>query len=87
MATINIRVDDSLKEKSEDIFCELGLGMTAALTIFLKAVVRCNGIPFTLEIPNEDTKKAFNETEDIVSGKVKAKRYSDVASLRKDLDV
>lgn len=87
MATINIRVDDGLKTKCEKIFDEIGLGMTGALTIFLKAVVRTNGIPFSLEIPNTETLKAFKEVEDISSGKVKAKKYSSVADLRKDLNV
>ena len=87
MATINIRVDENLKKESENILGELGLGLTAALTIFLKAVVRNNGIPFPLEIPNKTTLKAFKEADDIVSGKVKAKRYSSAAELRKDLKV
>ncbi|MCQ2409715.1 MAG: type II toxin-antitoxin system RelB/DinJ family antitoxin [Clostridia bacterium] len=87
MATINIRVDEKLKKESERIFEELGLGMTSAMTIFLKAVVRNNGIPFSLEIPNEETLQAFKEVEDMISGKEKAKRYSSVADLRKDLGV
>ena len=87
MATINIRIDESLKKESENILGELGLGLTAALTIFLKAVVRNNGIPFPLEIPNKTTLKAFKEGDDIISGKKKAKRYSSSSELRKDLKV
>ena len=87
MATINIRVDDGLKKESEKILDELGLGMTAAMTIFLKALVRNNGIPFSLEIPNKETLKSFDEAEKISSGKAKAKRYSSAAELRKDLKV
>lgn len=87
MATINIRIDEELKKKSEEILDEIGLGMTAALTIFLKAVVRNNGIPFNLEIPNKETLKAFKEVEDISSGKKNVKRYSSSDELRKDLKV
>ena len=87
MATINIRVDDDLKKKTESIFKELGLGVTGAITIFLKAVARTNSIPFPLEIPNEETLKAFNEADEISSGKVKAKKYASTADLRKDLKV
>lgn len=87
MATINLRVDEGLKKDAENIFSELGLGMTSAITIFLKAVVRNNGIPFSLEIPNKKTLKAFKEVDDISSGKVKAKKYSSAAELRKDLGV
>ena len=87
MATINIRIDENLKKESEKVFEELGLGMTAAMTIFLKAVVRTNSIPFSLEIPNKKTLKAFKEVDDISSGKEKAKKYSSTADLRKDLKV
>ena len=87
MATINIRIDENLKKESESILSELGLGMTAAMTIFLKAVVRNNGIPFTLDIPNKKTLKAFKEVEDISSGKISAKKYKNVNDLRKDLKV
>ena len=85
MTTINIRVDEDLKKNSERIFSELGMGMTSAMTIFLKAVVRNNGIPFPLEIPNEETLKAFKEADQISSGEIKAKRYSSSKDLRKDL--
>lgn len=87
MATINIRVDEKLKRDSEAIFSELGLGMTAAMTIFLKSVVRNNGIPFSLEIPNDETLKAFKEVDEIHSGKRKAKKYSNASMLRKDLNL
>ena len=87
MATINIRVDENLKKQAEKIFEEIGLGMTSALTIYLKAVVRNNGIPFSLEIPNKETLKAFQEVEDISKGKVKAKKYSDSSKFRKDINL
>lgn len=85
MAIVNFRVDENLKIESEKIFNELGLGMTGALTVFLKAVVRNNGIPFSLEIPNKETEKAFKEADDISSGKKRAKRYKSASELRKDL--
>ena len=87
MPTINIRVDEDLKKQSEKIFDELGLGMTAAMTIFLKAVVRNNGIPFSLEIPNKTTLKAFKEVDYISSGKKKTKKYSNSKEIRKTLKV
>lgn len=48
MANLNIRVDDTLKQQAELIFSDIGLTLSAATTIFLKQVVRCNGIPFEL---------------------------------------
>lgn len=87
MPTINIRVEEKLKKESEQVFEELGLNMTSAMTIFLKAVVRTNSIPFSLEIPNQKTIDAFKEVEDISSGKKKSKKYKNVSTLRKDLGV
>ena len=48
MANLNIRVDDTLKQQAELIFSDIGISLSAATTIFLKQVVRCNGIPFEL---------------------------------------
>lgn len=48
MANLNIRVDDTLKKQAETIFADLGISLSAATTMFLKQVVRCNGIPFEL---------------------------------------
>ena len=87
MATINIRIDEELKEESEKILKELGFGMTAAVKLFLRAVVWHNGIPFSLEIPNKRTMKAFEEAELMASGKKKCKTYKSVEELMKDLGV
>ncbi|MBQ4253555.1 MAG: type II toxin-antitoxin system RelB/DinJ family antitoxin [Erysipelotrichaceae bacterium] len=47
---INIRTDSNLKKKAELIFSSLGLNMSSAVNMFLKAVVRENGIPFELKM-------------------------------------
>lgn len=86
---INIRVDKSLKKESEAVFNELGINMTAGITMYLKKVVRSKSIPFSLvvEEPNNETLKAFKEADDIMSGKIEAKRYKNAKELRKDLKV
>jgi len=50
MAQVNIRIDDTLKEKAETLFDELGLNMTTAFTIFVKEAVRRRGIPFEVTL-------------------------------------
>ena len=50
MANLNIRVDDTLKRQSEMLFSELGISLSAAITMFLKQAVRYNGIPFELRL-------------------------------------
>ncbi len=50
MATISIRVNDELKEKSRALFAELGMDMSTAITMFLVKSVREGGIPFSVSL-------------------------------------
>ena len=50
LAQVNIRIDDNLKERADKLFDDLGLNMTTAFTIFVKAAVRQRGIPFEIKI-------------------------------------
>ncbi|MBQ7670520.1 MAG: type II toxin-antitoxin system RelB/DinJ family antitoxin [Clostridia bacterium] len=51
MATtnLNIRIDEELKKNAEQLFADLGLNMSSAITIFLKSSVDYNGIPFEIK--------------------------------------
>lgn len=61
---LNIRIDKSVKETSEKILEDLGLNMTTAINIFLRQVIRQNGIPFEIkgDIPNKETIEAIEES-------------------------
>lgn len=48
--TTTMRLDPELKDKAMDILEPLGLNMTSAVTIFLKAVIREHGLPFDVRI-------------------------------------
>ena len=50
MATtsVTIRMEENLKKQVETLFDEMGLNMTTAITMFTKAVVRQNKIPFEI---------------------------------------
>lgn len=50
MATVSItiRMDEDLKKQAETLFDELGMNMTTAFTVFAKAAVRQQKIPFEL---------------------------------------
>ena len=50
MANLNIRVDDAVKQQAEAVFTELGMSLSTATTVFLKEVIRRNGIPFDLRL-------------------------------------
>lgn len=90
MATtnLNIRTDKEIKEQAEQIFSDLGLNMTTAVNIFLRAVIRENGIPFDLklEVPNEVTAAAIEEGRRIASDPDE-KGYADMDELKAALDL
>jgi len=87
MATtnLNMRIETDLKKRSEQIFTELGLTMTTALTVFLRQVVRSNGIPFEmrLNIPNDDTLAAI---DDVNMDRNMSRKFHSVKELMEDLD-
>ena len=53
MATslIQVRIDNALKTKANQIFSDLGLDISSAIRMFLKRSVMENGIPFSMVLP------------------------------------
>ena len=47
--SITIRMDEELKKQAERLFDDIGMNMTTAFTVFVKAAVRQQKIPFELE--------------------------------------
>lgn len=52
MANINItiRIDEELKKEADNLFHELGMSFTTAVTIFAKQAVREQRIPFDITL-------------------------------------
>ncbi len=48
MVTLQIRVDEALKQKADGLFASLGLDTSTAVRIFLNAAVEHDGIPFRI---------------------------------------
>ena len=70
MATENvtIRMDAELKRQAEELFSDLGLNMTTAITAFARQAVREQQLPFRLSrIPNAETRAAMAEAERLAS--------------------
>ena len=90
MATtnLNIRTEKIVKDQAEVIFNELGLNMTTAINIFLRAVIREHGIPFDLklDVPNDTTAAAIAEGRKLMTDPA-APRYSSMADLKAALEV
>ncbi len=55
VSNINIRVDNEVKTRAQEVFSSLGLDMTTAINAFLRQSIRQNGLPFSLS--NEPPRK------------------------------
>lgn len=49
MATLQIRIDDSLKKQADNLFSSLGLDTSTAIRIFLNSAIENAGIPFSVQ--------------------------------------
>ena len=49
MDVVPILIDEGVKRQAEELFEEMGLNMSSAVTLFLKAVIRENRIPFEIK--------------------------------------
>ena len=70
---LQVNVDPELAEQAQTILQELGLTTQVALTIFLKKVVAIKGIPFNIQM-TEDQKNSLNLQDAISNLPVKELR-------------
>lgn len=62
-AFVKVRIDSDLKKKVDGLFQEMGVSPSEAVRMFYKQVEVHKTIPFPVKVPNEETKKAIEETE------------------------
>ncbi len=62
-AMVRARIKPELKDKAERVFHDLGLSTTQAITLFYRQVELHKGLPFEVVIPNETTRKTFEDTD------------------------
>lgn len=46
MANLQIRLDDTLKEKAQAVASDMGMDLSSAIRVFLAQMVKENGFPF-----------------------------------------
>ena len=62
-STIQVRVDDDLKKKSDKLFKELGTDTTTAIRMFLTQAVAHNGFPFEIKRISENPYLPLSEEQ------------------------
>lgn len=62
-STIQVRVDDDLKTKSDALFKDLGTDTTTAIRMFLTQALAVNGFPFEIKRASANPYEALSEVE------------------------
>jgi len=63
-AVVSTRIDPELKRDAEQVFRALGLTTSQAITLFYRQVDLQRGLPFSVRIPNETTRKALRDARE-----------------------
>jgi DNA-damage-inducible protein J len=61
-AAIHSRIDPDTKQKAERILHRLGMSPTEAIRMFYTQITLRNGLPFPVEIPNQETEQALKDS-------------------------
>ena len=62
-STIQLRVDDDLKNKSDELFKALGTDTTTVIRMFLTQAIAENGFPFAIKKVDSNPFRALSESE------------------------
>ena len=84
---INVMVDSKTKEEATAILKDLGLSMSAAINLFLKQVIKRDGLPFEVRNrkPSKELIEALKEANDIANGIIEVPSYDNRKDLKEAL--
>lgn len=51
---LQVRIDENLKNQTAEIFNNLGLDMSSAIRLFLNRVIIAQGLPFQMNLENDE---------------------------------
>lgn len=87
-STIQIRVDDDLKAKSDSLFKDLGTDTTTAIRIFLTQAVANDGFPFEIKrnVTGKNPYIPMSE-EEVLSKLERSRKQSSEGKLRRADDI
>ena len=84
--TIQVRVDDELKAKSDELFRDLDTDTTTAIRMFLTQAVASNGFPFEIKRKDNVENPYKYLSEDEIFAKLEVSRQHAYEAKRKDAD-
>ena len=81
-STIQVRVDDELKKKSDDLFRDLGIDTTSAIRIFLIQAVANNGFPFEIKRTSSANPYAAMSEEEFLEKLEKSRKHAEQGKFK-----
>lgn len=63
-AAIHSRIEPEVKAQAESILQRLGVSPTEAIRMFYTQITLRNGLPFSVDIPNEESEKALSDSRE-----------------------
>ena len=82
-ATVNVRINQDLKQGAEAVMKRLGINASQVVTLLYRQIELRQGLPFAVELPNETTRQALQDARD---GK-NQQRFSTLDALYQDLEI
>ena len=83
-STIQVRVEDDLKVKSDELFKALGTDTTTAIRMFLTQALAVNGFPFEIKRVSANPYEALTENE--MLSKLERSREHAAQGMYRDAD-
>ena len=83
-AMVHVRVDEQIKAQATEALAAMGLSVSDAVRVFLMRVVAEQQMPFALKVPNEKTRAAMKEADQIAL--TRRARFGTAAELFDDLE-
>jgi DNA-damage-inducible protein J len=81
---VHVRVDEKIKAQATETLSAMGLTVSDAVRVFLTRVVADKELPFALKAPNETSRAAIAEADQIVQSR--RARFATADALLNDLE-
>lgn len=85
MATINVNVDEKIKEQAKETLEYLGTNFSNVINMLLRQIILTESIPFEIKVPKLNT-ETIQAMEDVEKGIGLSKGYTNLDEMWKDLE-
>ncbi len=83
-ASVNIKMDVSLRDQARELLAKMGLDMTTAVNMFLLTVVKEKKIPFEIKATSSNDEES--KYEEFFAQKIKIAEQQEKAGMMRDFD-